>query len=385
MSHGQLYRLRIGPIQPDVATLRSGDVLWVDTSVTPHLIRCHHPEQPGEWHDVGGGATGSHPNLAAHDTLGLATDADLTAHSQAADPHAGYATDGDLTTHAATAHGLSSHAMDGVYHSGAEVLPTQGQKNALAGTAGTPGSTNPYVTTQDARLSDARTPAAHAHADSDIPVTIARDTEVTAAISSHEGAADPHTGYQRKSEKAAASGYASLDANTKVPIAQLPTGSTATTVAIGNDARLSDARTPTAHAVSHQPGGSDAMAVDAAAATGSLRTLGTGATQAAPGSHAHAGIYEPAGAVAAHEAAGDPHAGYVREADPNWTDLTDGGSTALHSHTGGGAASDPNQGSFTPGSVTVTTGRYALMVKRLQLTGSQRLAVAGTGRLSVYN
>lgn len=42
---------------------------------------------------------------------------------------------------------------------------------------------------------------------------------------------------------------------------------------------------PTAHATSHQPGGSDAMAVDAVAATGSLRTLGTGAAQALPGNH----------------------------------------------------------------------------------------------------
>lgn len=56
----------------------------------------------------------------------------------------------------------------------------------------------------------------------------------------------------------------------------------------GNDARLTNARTPTAHASTHQPGGADAMAVDAAAATGSLRTLGTGAAQAAAGNHAHA-------------------------------------------------------------------------------------------------
>jgi hypothetical protein len=47
-------------------------------------------------------------------------------------------------------------------------LPTPGQKNALAGTSGTPGSTNQYVTHQDARLSDARTPAAHAHPESDV-------------------------------------------------------------------------------------------------------------------------------------------------------------------------------------------------------------------------
>ena len=99
----------------------------------------------------------------------------------------------------------------------------------------------------------------HSHADIDIPATIARDTEVTSAITTHEGAAnphpsyatdtdltnhagaaDPHTGYvlesahgnsgdvhtqyQLESEKGAASGYASLDANTRVPNAQLGSG-----------------------------------------------------------------------------------------------------------------------------------------------------------------
>ena len=64
---------------------------------------------------------------------------------------------------------------------------------------------------------------------------------------------------------------------------QVTTGTTGSTVCIGNDSRLSDARTPTAHATSHQPGGSDAMSVDAAAATGSLRTLGTSATSACAG------------------------------------------------------------------------------------------------------
>ena len=38
----------------------------------------------------------------------------------------------------------------------------------------------------------------------------------------------------------------------------------------------------------------------------------------------------------AHAAASDPHAGYVREADANWLDLTDGGPSTLHSHAGGG-------------------------------------------------
>lgn len=70
--------------------------------------------------------------------------------------------------------------------------------------------------------------------DADVPSTIARDAEVTTAISNHEAAADPHAGYQKESEKGAASGYASLDAATKIPIAQVPTGTTSTTVSLGN-------------------------------------------------------------------------------------------------------------------------------------------------------
>jgi hypothetical protein len=41
------------------------------------------------------------------------------------------------------------------------------------------------------------------------------------------------------------------------------------------------------HAATHEPGGTDPLTVDAAAATGSLRTLGAGAAQAAAGNHAH--------------------------------------------------------------------------------------------------
>jgi hypothetical protein len=46
-------------------------------------------------------------------------------------------------------------------------LPTPGQKNALAGSSGTPGATNQYVTTQDSRMADARTALAHTHAEAD--------------------------------------------------------------------------------------------------------------------------------------------------------------------------------------------------------------------------
>ena len=43
------------------------------------------------------------------------------------------------------------------------------------------------------------------------------------------------------------------------------------------------------HATEHDAAGADVMAIDAAAATGSLRTLGTGALQAAAGNHTHGG------------------------------------------------------------------------------------------------
>jgi hypothetical protein len=61
-------------------------------------------------------------------------------------------------------------------------------------------------------------------------------------------------------QKAAVSGVASLDGSSRV------------------------VQAPKLHHADHEPGGADAMTVDAAAATGSLRTLGTGAAQAAQGS-----------------------------------------------------------------------------------------------------
>ncbi len=48
---------------------------------------------------------------------------------------------------------------------------------------------------------------------------------VIAGIMNHVGNPDPHTGYQKESEKGAANGYASLGAGTLVPAAQLATGS----------------------------------------------------------------------------------------------------------------------------------------------------------------
>lgn len=74
-----------------------------------------------------------------------------------------------------------------------------------------------------------------------IDAAIARDSEVTAAVAAHAAAADPHTGYQKESEKGGASGYASLDGSAKVPIAELPTGTTSSTVSLGDHAHSGSA------------------------------------------------------------------------------------------------------------------------------------------------
>lgn len=61
-------------------------------------------------------------------------------------------------------------------------------------------------------------------------------------------------------------------------IGEIPTGTTSSTVCIGNDARLSDARTPTAHATSHKTGGSDAVKLDELAAPTDVTTLDVSTT-----------------------------------------------------------------------------------------------------------
>lgn len=110
---------------------------------------------------------------------------------------------------------------------------------------------------------------AHTHPQGDI-------TNLTTDLSAKEATAN----------KNAASGYAGLSASSKLTGSQQAYGTGVNTACEGNDGRLSDARTPTAHATSHQPGGGDAMAVDASAGTGSLRTIGTGALTACAGNDA---------------------------------------------------------------------------------------------------
>lgn len=118
------------------------------------------------------------------------------------------------------------------------------------------------------------------------------------------------TGAELSANKGATNGYAALVSGT-VPIGQLPTGSTSTTVAIGNDSRLSDNRTPTDASVTGGAAGAGvklaantittdniaAALKSAAAGVDSLRQIGTGALQALAGNTTLATIAAPAGSV----------------------------------------------------------------------------------------
>lgn len=116
--------------------------------------------------------------------------------------------------------------------------------------------------------------------DARIPSAIARDSEVTAAISAHEAAGDPHPGYLTAAEGNAA--YSALGHN---------------------------------HAGTYDPAGTAAAAVAAHEALSdphpTYLTAAEGNAAYATAGHNHTGVYDPAGtaiaAVAAHAAATDPH------------------------------------------------------------------------------
>jgi hypothetical protein len=138
--------------------------------------------------------------------------------------------------------------------------------------------------------------------------------------------------------------------------ALLDVGTGAGTVAAGNDGRLTDARTPTAHKTSHENGGADEISVAGlsgeladpqppknhdhsanklaqanthesadtdSAPTALHHTLGTGANQAAAGNHLHTGVYEPANAnIQSHISnTSNPHS--VTKAQVGLTNVTD--------------------------------------------------------------
>ncbi|WP_078878715.1 collagen-like protein [Streptomyces sp. NRRL B-24720] len=132
----------------------------------------------------------------------------------------------------------------------------------------------------DPTTTNPRTPTVHAanHRTSGTdPLTAAdvgADTAgaATAAVTSHAAAADPHGDRAYTDTQIATrvptsrqitagtglTGGGNLTADRSLAVAF---GTTGTTAAAGNDSRLSDARTPTVHATSHNSGGSDPISL----------------------------------------------------------------------------------------------------------------------------
>lgn len=216
------------------------------------------------WTEITGGSSGSSPVATTALTGTVRVDNDSAGDPQAltaaghlldADPHPQYALDSEK--------GAAS---------GIATLTASSKLTASQLPLGTSSTT--ACAGDDSRLSDARTPTAHAstHAAAGTDPLTLSESQITNLVS--DLAAKEAT-----ANKGAASGYASLDGSIKVPIAQIPTGSSSTTVCIGNDSRLSDARTPTAHHASHQNGGSDEVAT-ATAGANAIPKAGAGGTLA---------------------------------------------------------------------------------------------------------
>lgn len=79
------------------------------------------------------------------------------------------------------------------------------------------------ITDEAARVRDAYALGARGHSTWDLPAVLEEYREF-AFLDGHLATADPHTQYQKESEKGAANGYAGLDATTKVASVQLGSG-----------------------------------------------------------------------------------------------------------------------------------------------------------------
>jgi hypothetical protein len=99
-------------------------------------------------------------------------------------------------------------------------------------------------------------------------VTAAAGDAPAAAIATHVAASDPHTQYALESTLGGA--------------ALLNVGTTAGTVAAGDDGRMTNSRTPTAHASSHASAGSDPITIAESQVTNLISDLAAKAPLASP-------------------------------------------------------------------------------------------------------
>ena len=189
-------------------------------------------------------AGGGHPDLAAHDALGLATDAELATHEGAADPHPTYETSAEaqakVDVHTADAVDAHDASAVSVVPTGAVVATDvqaaiaelDSEKSALAHThthAAATGQTptdhhdnsddhaeaHTVASHSDTgatgaeleELTDGSTTVLHAHTAAGHPDLATHDAlglATDAELATHAGAADPHPGYLTPAEGDAA-------------------------------------------------------------------------------------------------------------------------------------------------------------------------------------
>lgn len=82
-----------------------------------------------------------------------------------------------------------------------------------------------------------------------------KGTNTHAQVDTHLGASSPHSGHELIANKDQANGYPGLSAGSKIAGTQITYGSLINTACEGDDSRLSDSRTPLAHASTHNGGG----------------------------------------------------------------------------------------------------------------------------------
>lgn len=120
----------------------------------------------------------------------IATQAELSAHEAAADPHPGYLTPAE---HTAIGDTFPHHAPVTLAVDADVLLGLTAQQLTLDAQVAN-------VVLSGPASGASADPTFRALVDADIPASIARDSEVTAAITTHEGAADPHPIYLTQAE-----------------------------------------------------------------------------------------------------------------------------------------------------------------------------------------
>jgi len=164
-------------------------------------------------------------------------------------------------------------------------MPSYGDVGAAPATGISPSAiTGTAVITTDARLSDARTPTAHktSHSTGGTDALVASDIGAapatgispsaitgTAVITTDARLSDARTPTAHKTSHSTG-GSDALTASDigAAPATGISPSAITGTAVITTDARLSDARTPTAHKTSHQNGGSDSLTLAASQITG---------------------------------------------------------------------------------------------------------------------